>query len=150
MTAATAARPVLVLDTLDPIERPYLTINGERFDYAVPGDFGIVELNRIDQMSAELDRLQASAPDDGPLPPKVAARLTEVLELLARQVIRAPASVIAALTDVQRLAVLKSFTAASTWAGRAKPKPNRATRRARRTGATSSRGSRASTARATG
>jgi hypothetical protein len=144
--AEAAAKPLLDLSTLDPLERPFILIDGERYDLMVPGDFGLIALNKLDQMSAKVTEMQARQKGEV-LSDEDAAELTAVLGTVVGQILRAPAEVIEKLSDIQRLAVLGSFMPASSEAAPAKPRNPRARRR---TGESSSRASRASTAPATG
>lgn len=145
-TAAPASKPLLELSTLDPATRSHILIDGARYDLLAPADFGLVALNRLDRMVDEVNAMMARAKTDAALSDDEASHLTEILKTVVGEVVRAPSDVMARLTDVQRLAILQAFTPASSMAVRTK-RPNRATRR---TGASSSRVSRASTAPTTG
>lgn len=146
-SAPRAARPLLDLSTLDPVDRPFILIDAVRYEYNVPADFGIQALNRLDQMVAAVNAMQPRPDASGTLSEEDATALSAALLTVVQHVLRAPAEVIEKLTDVQRLAIVAAFTPASP-AGPAKRQTPRT--RPPRTGATSSRASRASTGRRTG
>lgn len=146
MTDTATAKPLLELSTLDPTERPFVAIDGIHYHLLGSADFGLIGLNRLDRMVDQVNAMMARDRSAESLTDDEALELTEILKTTVGEVLRAPSDVLNKLTDVQRLAILQAFTPASSMAVTTK-RPNRA---ARRTGARSSRGSRASTAQATG
>lgn len=148
MAPPASDKPLLELSTLDPVDRPYVAIDGARYDLMAPSDFGLIGLNRLDRMVDRINAMQGRQKSSDPLTDEEAAELTGILATTVGEVLRAPAEVRERLTDIQRLAILQAFTPASPMAVRTK----RTKRPTRRTGASSSRASRAATAspRATG
>lgn len=145
---ATPAKPLLDLATVDPVDRPFITIDGKRYDLAVSADFGILDFARLDGLVDRLNALREAAEGTDVLSDDAVDELSGILTRGARMVLRAPAEVIASLNDTQRLAVVQAFTAASRTrtpepTTPAATKPNRAARR--RTGERSSRSCRTST-----
>lgn len=136
----TAAEPLLSLSTLAP-ERPFITIDGARYELAVPDDFGLTE-------TAAILRAEEGMKSLGDTNDEAAVEAAKThLRTVTSRVLRAPPEVIAKLRDFQCLEVVEAFTRA---VGKMSTRtPNRATRR-RQTGATSSRASRASSAPTTG
>lgn len=153
----TKPESLLDLETLDPVDRPFIRIDGERWDLAVPGDFGLLEFARLDRMNAEIDDIQklaegyAAGEGATMLPADLAERLERFLDEEVALVLRAPASVRERLGSGQKLRIVEAFGAASRRASAPTPKPNRAQRRATtRTGARSSPASRGSSGRSSG
>jgi hypothetical protein len=147
--APPARKPLLDLETLDPAERPFVTIDKVEYDLAVPGDFTLLEYHRIEKLAGrigELRALTAELADDDELRDSHTRMLSSILDDEVALVLRAPADVRSRLSDVQKLVVVEAFGQASRRASAPSPKPNRATRRATpRTGEKSSRGSAATT-----
>lgn len=110
------AAPLLSLSTPN---RPFLTIDGQPYELAVPDDFGLVEVNRLQGILARLNAIRPRADE---LSEAEVASLVEILRVGAALTLRAPAEVLERLTDRQRLAIIDAFATAST---------NRATRRRR-------------------
>lgn len=145
MSPAATAEPLLDLTTLDPIDRPFITIDGERHELAVASDFGILAYGRLDNLVTRLEAIRdtATGDDADPLTQGQIDELDRILKVGVEMVLRAPKRVLAKLTDTQRLMVIQAFTTASRRTAR-KTNPNRAARR--RTGVRSSQSSAASTA----
>jgi hypothetical protein len=140
-----AHKPLLELETLVP-ERPFVTVDGDRYELAVPADFGILQMVRLERLLERLDRLDVA---DDELDDAAARQAEEIIHEAAVMVLRAPDEVIRRLRVAQKLAVVRAFGQASR---RTPSQPrNRAQRRASRpTGASSSPASAASTAATTG
>lgn len=146
---APAAKPLLELTTLDPIDRPFITIDDTPYPIKGAADFSLMSLNKLDQMSERVTALQSRNLEKAAasaLTDEDAAELTDALKVVVAQIVDAPPEVLDRLKDLQRLQVLTAFMPASPETAAAKP--NRTARR--RTGASSSRASRASTAPAAG
>lgn len=137
------AAPILDLSTLAP-ERPFLTIDGERYELAMPDDFGFVELAHFERLMRECDELQTQGDEAIPVTQDVAARLSVVLSEATSLVLKAPPEVQSKLSDWHRLRVIEAFTPAVEAA------TPRTMTKGRRTSGRSSRASRASTAPPTG
>jgi hypothetical protein len=105
----TVAGPLLELTTVDPTTRPFVEIDGERYDLAVSADFGILDYARLDALVDRLNALRDSATADTLTPDQVDA-LAGVLRDGAAMVLRAPADVLDRLNDTQRFAVVQAFT----------------------------------------
>lgn len=149
MTAPGAPKPLLELTTLDPIDRPFITIDDAPYPIKGPADFSLISLNKLDQMTERVTALQSRNLEKeaaSALTDEEAAEMTDALKVVVAQVVDAPVEVLDRLRDVQRLQVLTAFMTASPETAAAKP--NRAARR--RTGASSSRASHASTGPAAG
>lgn len=135
------AKPLLELSTLAP-ERPHITIDGERYPIALPEDYGLVDQAKMQRLQREAlaaqEEIQHSPDDVGE---ETATRMGDLLRRMVTMVLPGlPEEIAAKLTDAHRLRIIEVFMQAVS------PAPNRQARRTRRrTGATSSRGSSAST-----
>lgn len=137
-------KPLLELSTLAP-ERPYITIDGQRYEMVIPDDFGLIEQARLQRLGRQVDDMRLNERD---VTEEEATRLGGMLrEMVATVMPSLPEDVAGRLTDTMCLSIVTVFTEA---AGLTPPKKNRRARR--RTGASLSPASSASTAagRATG
>ena len=115
MTApARPSGPLLTLETLEP-QRPFLTIDGTAYDLAVLADFGLVEQARLARLMAEaasIDTANTAAGADAPLTREqevLADRAIALLNEAVAMVLRAPADVLAKLSQPQKIAILNAF-----------------------------------------
>jgi hypothetical protein len=137
-------KPLLDLDSF--AETPQIRVDGELYDLRLPDHITIVEGVRIRKVSPRLDELQAKEAA-GTLNEDEAVELTQILDMVARIVLKAPDSVHERLADWQRIAIVLSFSGLSTprlQATRAATEPASSSSP---TGASSSPSSRASTRR---
>ena len=96
---------VLTFDTL--IERPTVAIDGVEYDMALPDDFGILALAKIDRMQRDLGLLMAR-PDD--LTDRELERIAGILDGLTALVLPdVPDERRGRLRDAQKLAVVQAF-----------------------------------------
>jgi hypothetical protein len=140
-----ATRHLLDLSTLEP-ERQTIRIDGEVYELALPGDFGLAGQARI----ARLQRLTSGlvAVDDDMTDDQVDVMVGAVDALVTMIVRGLGAETLAKLRDHQKLAIIQAFLPAAPTAT-ASPQPSRRARPPS-TGGKSSRGSTGSTAPATG
>lgn len=146
-TTGDSKKPLLELSTLAP-ERPHIVIDGERYEMALPQEYGLLEQARMQRFQREaLAAQEAIRRSPGDVGEEMAARMSDMLRGMVAIVLPAlPEEVAAKLTDAHRLRIIEVFTRAVS------PTPNRQARRdatahraRRRTGATSSLASSAST-----
>ena len=101
-------QPVLELSTLAPT-RPIITIDGQRFEVAVTGDFGILDSHKLDALQPIVTAYQqenATADD--------IAAFADALHTFTQLVLlNAPQEVVEKLTEAQMLQVIGVFTDAS-------------------------------------
>ena len=126
-------KPILELSTLAP-ERTKIAIDGELYEIALATDFGLLDGYRIEQLQEPMRAY--SKP--GPRTEEIVAKMSEALEDFVGLVLKAPADVIAKLTESQMLQIVGVFTTASGIQTDPPPTPRRARRR---TTGKSSRGS---------
>lgn len=144
--------PLLALETLAP-DRPFITIDGRRYDLAVPGDFGLVESARFDRLVREcraVDELAVDEPDKAKAEKLVLEELDRLAGEAAGMVLRAPAEVLDRLNSTQKLAVVSAFSTAAAKRARKPPIEKKARPSRSSTSGRSSSSSRRPTARRTG
>ena len=146
-------RPILELSTLAP-DRPLITIDGARFEIAVPTDFGLLDEHKLKRLNVHMSAYyEADEPTE-----EVVADMIVALDQFCRIVIlESTPEVVDSLTEGQQLQVVEVFTNAAGWTippevavTMPDPTPPPARRRSRRTSATSSPGSNGSTDQETG
>lgn len=137
-----ASKPLLTLETLEP-ERPFLLIDGEPYELALLGDFGLTEQARLGRLMAQAldieNRDKVIAGDDITKATDrefLARRAEDLLDETVGMILRAPAPVRIRLTAGQKLAVLEAFSPTVQKAATA-PKPE--TRRPSTSGSSSRR-----------
>jgi hypothetical protein len=112
---------LLDLSTVDP-ERPLIAIDGQGYEMALPEDFGLLELGRLERLRSTVSGIMARkdgfTEDDAQ---KMARALDEFTGMVLPSL---PADVRARLRDSQRLAILEAFLQAAE--ARGKPLPQRA------------------------
>lgn len=129
-------KPILDLSTLEP-ERPTVLIDGQAYELAVPGDFGLAEQARLARLQKRVGALTGG--EEVPPDEDIATLQAALTELVAMLLPDLPADVLGRLRDHHKLAIIRSFsTAAGVQESKMPPPPSR-------TGARSSRGSSAST-----
>lgn len=109
------SKPLLTLETLAP-ERPFITIDGANYELAVLGDFGLVEQARLARLMTAATAIEAGssavegqdedAARDREL---LTRRAVDLLDEAIRMIVRAPAGVLAGLSEPQKIAVLQAF-----------------------------------------
>ena len=135
--AATPTTNGALLDLSTLVERPWLTIDGKRYDMRVPSDFGLIHIAQFLREKEEIDDLMATQADQPATDERTVGRVVDLLTSACERIVVAPPEVLARLTDFQKLAVVDAFTRT---VGVTEPTtPNRQARRTRRpTGAKSS------------
>lgn len=143
-------KPLLTLESIDPADRPVITIDAVRYDLAVRDDFGLIEsarMARLLRVSQGMTEEALASPADKPVDRDLINRLEALLDEQISLIVRAPAEVLAKLNSSQKLEIIAAFTAATAERTTA-PLPNR--KRRRPTSGSSSPSLRRPTARRTG
>lgn len=142
-------QPLLTLETLVP-DRPYINIDGSRYELALPDDFGILQsarMARLLRVARETEDAAAAAPKDGPIDASVIKALEDIVDEQLALILYAPDEVRARLSDKQKLEIIAAFTPAVE---ARTAKPPRPTKARRQTSGSSSSSSRRPTARRRG
>lgn len=109
--------PVLDLGSLNP-ERPFIRIDGESYRFRVDMDLDLAHLAKIERARERIGDLYDDAAKAGRTKanPEQAAEVDELLAEAVRLVMydEIPESALAALAPAQRLAVVDSFTKATS------------------------------------
>lgn len=100
---ATAREPILSLTTLT--SSPLITIDGVAYELLHPQAVSLGQLRRIKQLGVDITALENKAEPT----PEEDARLSQLMAALCGLVLKAPAEVLAGLTDLQRQQVVVSF-----------------------------------------
>lgn len=130
------SEPILTLDALAPV-RPYVEIRlekdaeYERFDLAVPEDFGLLETGSLQRLMLDAAELHAEAqklPDDTPLSRKDTERLVALLDRGLDMILRPNRAdrvdvLKSHLNSTKKIAIMSAFGAATADQNRATPPP---------------------------
>ncbi len=102
--AQNTAKPLLDLDTL--VERPFITIDGERVDILSPGELSVIDSHRFGLWGKRIEEL-ATETDEA-----AENELNELVGLVARKIcVGASDELFAKLPGTQRWAIIDLFTA---------------------------------------
>lgn len=144
-------KPLLTLETLEP-DRPFIEIDGETYELAVPEDFGLIESARFAKLvrqARDAEKSTADMTDQDEAVDAAIDALEQLADSAAAMVLRAPDEVRARLNSSQKLQVVSAFSQATTRRTRTSP-PKKTVRQRRSTSGSSSRSSRRPTARSRG
>lgn len=127
------SNPIIALNRIRDVVRPFLTIDGEKYEMAIPSDIGVFEQSMISAVQRRFNRYQET--EDALDDPDAATKLANALDKMTRTVVRGvPDDVLNTLTDQQKLEILGAFTKAvqktadekKTTASSSSKKPSRA------------------------
>ncbi len=134
--------PLLDLNTL--VERKHILIDGQPYEFMVPGAMSLLDYHRVTRLSDTLKGIEDKKDD---LSEEDVQRGAKALDGLCRLVLEAPSAVHDRLTDLQRTKILEVFRNLPRPAAPAQEEraPAAAPDGKTSTGANKSRGSRGST-----
>lgn len=103
------SKPLLDLSLVEP-ERPFIRVGGERYEFALPDDLGIVERARLARLWRRVGDLRSNIDD---LSDDDVGELVHAIDELVKVIVPGmPAEVRAQLRDVQKLRIAKAFLSA--------------------------------------
>lgn len=95
--------PLLDLTTL--IERPFVQIDGQRYDLVDAGEMSPLDFHRLMRKLGEIQAIDPMTTDEAEL-----TRIAKLWDDLCRQILLAPDEIHARLKDHHRTAILRAFT----------------------------------------